>query len=661
MSTSDSPENVGRDLQLGAALRAISEPPTPDGFWDDLSQNLAALDGETHQPNQQRNNVTSLDSWRQIGSRLLMVAAVAAMALVGGLALANPFGDDDATAVQASDDDETGDDLADDSTDTDADTDTDDGSTTTDDSENGAVDYTGQYRVSNLPAGAAVAGADHFVDSLLLTTPIADSEGSGCEGAGRVGLSTQTADGTVLTPASELPDIDYVVQNNQNRLVLGNRCEEFTTLNWIAGLQGQGEIQIENDIETALEGVDAFTGRPLWSADGERLLVNGIEFDGGFLLFTIDANTGELVGQESIDRLLLAELAGGVAVNQTDEGIEVNGVEIPLIDDQDFLFVQTAVSLDQTMVAAWSGNNLVIVNSDGMVLGEMRDEDEVGDAAWNTSGQLLSVSTIDPDIIVWSPGRPVEPVVVDVELGTEGWSSVAVADDGRVVAVSTFDGSASIGYALTFDPTIADPTSDDDTTGSDGSGSDGATGDSDATATTLTTQPEAAAEQPESEIPLGGVPLSLNRIGPIEIGMTVVEAGRALGDPEALIVDINPDISAECGYAVLRDDVNSPRFMVIAPPDTDPREGVIARIELVEGLTTIGGIGIGDSVEEMRAAYDGELDFMAEESSGGVYVYGPTDFNEGTQYRIVFEAINDEIVSIRSGRFPEVGYIEGCL
>ncbi len=110
-------------------------------------------------------------------------------------------------------------------------------------------------------------------------------------------------------------------------------------------------------------------------------------------------------------------------------------MSIPLANYDGSVFIQTAVSLDQTMVAAWSNDDLV-VGTAGTLLLEIRVEDEPGDAAWTPDGRLVTVSTVDPDLVVWTPGDDEEPVVVDVELGTDGWNRVAVADDGKVIAVS---------------------------------------------------------------------------------------------------------------------------------------------------------------------------------------------------------------------------------
>ena len=306
MSTFDSPDNTPRDRQLGAALRAIDEPPTPDTFWDDLSQQLAELDGESlNSTQQQRNNVTTLDSWRKNSSRVLMVAAVAAAALIGALALINPF-EGDPTSVQATDDDNSN---GDDNTSDDDTSDDDDPVATDDINVVEPVDYDRPYRVTNLPTGSSVVGGDHFIDSLLLSVPVAGSDASGCEGGAVTTLTTLSADGTAGSTQPELQGLNYVVQNNQNRVVLGSQCEEYIDLLHIGSVRS-GQLLLETPLPSLFENVDglAFVGRPVWSADGDTILVNVAGEDNERLLVSINANDGSIGGTETVPQVVLAEI-----------------------------------------------------------------------------------------------------------------------------------------------------------------------------------------------------------------------------------------------------------------------------------------------------------------------------------------------------------------
>lgn len=164
----------------------------------------------------------------------------------------------------------------------------------------------------------------------------------------------------------------------------------------------------------------------------------------------------------------------------------------------------------------------------------------------------------------------------------------------------------------------------------------------------------------------GESPISVDGIGPIQIGMTTTEAETAAGIE--LIGYINHAIVNTCTYVRPQPGPAELDFMVI-----DDR---IARIDIrthalqeVNGelvsvevgahsrLKTAEGIGLGDSEDAVIAAYP-DAEITEHEYIEGHYltVTPPNQPN----HSLVFETDGRQVTYIRSGRSPEVHWIERC-
>ena len=163
----------------------------------------------------------------------------------------------------------------------------------------------------------------------------------------------------------------------------------------------------------------------------------------------------------------------------------------------------------------------------------------------------------------------------------------------------------------------------------------------------------------------GETPISFHGIGPIRAGMTISEAEEAAGRP-MIIVDFE-QFGGHCYFAYpegMKDDV----ILTILSPDekpvTNPKDGVVGRASVEDGFTsspatTEGGVGIGASAGDVRAAYRG---FSLSESKhhyiDGLYL----DVEAADSEMLLrFETRADGTVFvIHAGAPHAVTLVEGC-
>jgi hypothetical protein len=147
--------------------------------------------------------------------------------------------------------------------------------------------------------------------------------------------------------------------------------------------------------------------------------------------------------------------------------------------------------------------------------------------------------------------------------------------------------------------------------------------------------------------------LSADRLGNIEIGMTLSEAETAA--KTTLLKAVN-DPSQDCYFVLAQALPTEAMFMVVGDR--------IARIDIPRGSTikTDRGIGINSTEEAVKLAYpDVEIEphkYTAE--TGGKYMTWQPQSQNLANYRIEFETDGVGVTAFRSGRLPEVSYVEGC-
>jgi hypothetical protein len=154
---------------------------------------------------------------------------------------------------------------------------------------------------------------------------------------------------------------------------------------------------------------------------------------------------------------------------------------------------------------------------------------------------------------------------------------------------------------------------------------------------------------PEPATPTAGWTVSPTGIGSVRVEMTLAQASRQLG------AELTPRAGAtpECAYVrptTIRDSVI---FMVI--------DGRIARVDVQAGrVATVEGARIGDTEERIKSLYAGRVEEQPHKYTDGHYLVVRPAERADSAYRIVFETDGQRVTKYRSGRLPEVSWVEGC-
>jgi len=146
--------------------------------------------------------------------------------------------------------------------------------------------------------------------------------------------------------------------------------------------------------------------------------------------------------------------------------------------------------------------------------------------------------------------------------------------------------------------------------------------------------------------------LAINGIGPVRVGMTVPQAAAAAG--VSLVVHYAG--SDNCYYLRPQDVPKDLAFMVI--------DNQIARVDIEREsrIKTVSGAKIGDSEARIKSLYPGQIRVTNHQYvEGGHYLtFVPKDTAD-KNYRLVFETgVDGQVTTFRSGKLPEVEYVEGC-
>lgn len=158
---------------------------------------------------------------------------------------------------------------------------------------------------------------------------------------------------------------------------------------------------------------------------------------------------------------------------------------------------------------------------------------------------------------------------------------------------------------------------------------------------------------PETASPTTGTPADTaahaSGFGPVRAGMTVAEAERALG---ATLVLQGPQLEP-CDH-VFEAKRPGVAYMII--------DGRVARVDVRSGSTirTAEGAGIGDTEERIHALYPGRVEVQPHKYTDGHYLIVRPVAPADSAYRMIFETDGRTVTIYRTGRLPEVGWVEGC-
>ena len=158
--------------------------------------------------------------------------------------------------------------------------------------------------------------------------------------------------------------------------------------------------------------------------------------------------------------------------------------------------------------------------------------------------------------------------------------------------------------------------------------------------------PTPRAPQPSS--PTARWTVSPTGIGTVRAEMTLAQASRQVGTELR-----SPPAAERCAYVQPIAGLDSVMFMVV--------DGRIARVDVTGGrIPTVEGARVGDSEERIRSVYGGRLEEQPHEYTNGRYLIVRPPERADSAYRLVFETDGNRVTRYRSGRLPEVMWVEGC-
>ena len=153
---------------------------------------------------------------------------------------------------------------------------------------------------------------------------------------------------------------------------------------------------------------------------------------------------------------------------------------------------------------------------------------------------------------------------------------------------------------------------------------------------------------PASATPTSAWTVTPSGIGPIRVGMTVEDLKRVGGDVNV------PSGNADCAY--------------VRPPSAPAgvsvmlAHGQVTRIDVESsGVQSDAGIVVGDSASRVSQVYAGRVTTTPHKYvQGGQYLTVRSTSPQDSAFRIVFEIEAGRVTRFRSGRLPEVAWVERC-
>ena len=168
-------------------------------------------------------------------------------------------------------------------------------------------------------------------------------------------------------------------------------------------------------------------------------------------------------------------------------------------------------------------------------------------------------------------------------------------------------------------------------------------------APTTNAKPQGAAStsEPASAPPISAWTISPAGLGPLKAGMSVAQVD-SLVPKFSTPADIE---SSDCTYG------RSPSLPAGAVLMFS--KGSLARVDILSGgVKSDLGARIGDTEDQLRLLYGKSVRTTPHKYTDGHYMTVLSD--QDSSFRIVFETDGSKVIRFRSGRTPEVEYVEGC-
>lgn len=160
--------------------------------------------------------------------------------------------------------------------------------------------------------------------------------------------------------------------------------------------------------------------------------------------------------------------------------------------------------------------------------------------------------------------------------------------------------------------------------------------------------------------------VAINGIGPIRVGMTIAQAEKSAN--VQLVEKGGRAGMGGCYYLWAKTGPQNLGFMVISDREDNRIErdkDRIARVDVFKGsrMTTVSGAKIGDTESRIKSLYPRRIAVSPHKYTGdrgGRYLtFIPKDAAD-RNYRLIFETLNGRVTQFRSGKLPEIEYVEGC-
>lgn len=142
--------------------------------------------------------------------------------------------------------------------------------------------------------------------------------------------------------------------------------------------------------------------------------------------------------------------------------------------------------------------------------------------------------------------------------------------------------------------------------------------------------------------------VSVQGFGQLRAGMSAAQVRSLLPQLQA-----SDDLArAECTYA--RSSLLPPGVVLMFA------NGSLARVDVLSGRAqTDLGARLGDTEEQVAMLYGSSLKISPHKYTEGHYLTVPGESSDSI-FRIVFETDGSRVLRYRSGRIPEVEWVEGC-
>ena len=147
--------------------------------------------------------------------------------------------------------------------------------------------------------------------------------------------------------------------------------------------------------------------------------------------------------------------------------------------------------------------------------------------------------------------------------------------------------------------------------------------------------------------PLTKYVVSANSFGSVKIGMTISQASKVL----SIRLVREDGYEGNCYYVKPIRGFKGIGFMMSGKR--------IARIDIdSQQYTTANGARLGSSEAQIKRLYKGQIKISQHShvDSGHYLIVTPTN----STHKIIFETDGKKVTTFRVGKYPEVGFIEGC-